>query len=74
MTIVQVCGCIVEDDQVTPNVPDSMAHLHSAYLGEPGAMEWLADFKEKAHALKFGKQLAKELGAVFEDKTYPEAH
>lgn len=53
MTIVQVTGCLVEDGQTTPFVPDEQAQFFGVYIGKPGEFKWLADFALKADAIDF---------------------
>lgn len=55
MTIVQVTGCLVEDGQTTPFVPDEQAQFFGVYIGKPGEFKWLADFALKADAIDFAQ-------------------
>lgn len=55
--IVQIAGCIEEDEQITPFVADEDAEFWSVYLGEPGSFECIKDFDNRQDAVVFALRL-----------------
>jgi len=60
MRQVQVKPCI-ETNRVVTWCEPSEAAFFGVYVGEPGAFEWAADFKDFAEAKAYADQLDKEL-------------
>lgn len=67
--IIQVCGCYLEDGEVTPFVTDDEASYYGVYIGKGGDFNWLADFRDKETALQFGQLLAGTYKAELSDRT-----
>ena len=68
---IQIVGCM-EAEEVHPFVADEHADYYGAYVGEPGAYLWVADFVNKEDAKMFAELIAKRDGYVLDDQTFTE--
>ena len=70
-TIIQVCGCKDVDGETRQFVADTDTEFYGVYIWQNGpALEWLADFKRKTHAMIFAASFAEAVDAVFDDRTF----
>lgn len=75
MTIVQICGCIVDDDDdVTPFVSNQRAEFYGVYVSMPnGLYEHVVDHVSVGDAREAANaSIAKGLADWLDDKTFDE--
>lgn len=73
MTIVQICGCIASDGDVTPFVSNQKAQFYGLYHSLPdGRFEWTGDFNTLEDVRQAADNGVKYGGYTLEDKTFDE--
>lgn len=73
-TVVQLCGCLMQDNDTAPFVSNEAAEFYGVYVGEPGNFQWQADFKHYEDAFTYAVAISRVNDYPLKDLTFTQGN